>query len=188
MRVISGKFKTKPLYSPKGDKIRPTSDRIKETLFNSLYSLISLENAKVLDLFCGSGALGIETLSRGASHATFIDISNDSLVLTKKNIEFVNADKNSYSIYKADYKFALKKLTGNQFNIIFIDPPYDFKCEMEVINLILSNNILSSSGIIIIEHDTKNLLDNLDCSKLNLIKSSKVCGNTTLTFIKKDDN
>ena len=110
MRVISGLFKYKALYSPQDNKVRPTTDRIKETLFNILSSKNKTGQVFVLDLFSGSGALGIESLSRGATKVIFIDKSKDSFALTNKNLAHVGANKDSYEVYNVDYEFGLKKL------------------------------------------------------------------------------
>lgn len=108
MRVISGKFKYKQLYAPENNLVRPTTDRIKETLFNILASKGVAGTVTVLDLFAGSGALGIESLSRGAEKVVFIDKSRDSIKLLNKNLAHVGADPKTYEIYNVDFEFALK--------------------------------------------------------------------------------
>ena len=87
MRIVAGKLKGRSLDSPEGDQVRPTSSRVKEAMFNALYSLNAIEDAKVLDLFAGSGALGIEALSRGSAEAVFVEKSSRNAKLVRQNIE-----------------------------------------------------------------------------------------------------
>ena len=125
MRVIGGKYRSRVLAEFKGEDVRPTSDRAKEALFNILaYSCI---NARALDLFSGSGALGIECLSRGAKEVVFNDFSKDSLAILKKNLTALKIPVNGEEakVYNYDYSVCLEALQG-QFDLIFLDPPYRF--------------------------------------------------------------
>lgn len=182
MRVISGKFKGKKLFAPADKRVRPTTDRIKETLFNILYSKGKIEG-EVLDLFSGTGALGIEALSRGASRAVFVDKDCDSIKLTVQNLTHVKAD--GYEIYNTDFTIALKKLYGRKFDIIFIDPPYRLKAEAEILNKIANYELLNKNGIIIIEHSKEN---NLQIEAERYIIDERNCGNTVLTFLTNRSN
>ncbi len=177
MRVISGSFKGKRLYSPVDNRVRPTTDRIKETMFNILYSK-QAKYGRVLDLFCGSGALGIEALSRGAEKAIFIDKDSDSVKLAGLNLKYVKAD--NYELYNTDYSIALKKLKGQKFDIIFVDPPYKLRIEPLVLRGIEDNELLSENGIIVIEHSAENKLQ-IDAKRF--IIDERLCGNTALSFI-----
>lgn len=178
MRVISGKFKYKPLISPEGNSVRPTTDRIKETIFNILSSRGCVGSVTVLDLFSGSGALGIESLSRGAEKVVFIDKSKDSFALTRKNLEFVGADKDSYEIYNVDYEFALKKLKGKGFDLIFVDPPYALHIENRILDFIKKYDVLSKNGVIMIEHDAKNVFTDADFDI-----DTRKCGSMSISFL-----
>lgn len=178
MRVISGKFKYKCLCSPANNSVRPTTDRIKETIFNILSSKGVVGEVKVLDLFSGSGALGIESLSRGAEKVVFIDKSKDSFLLTKKNLEFVGAIKDSYEIYNVDYEFALKKLKEKHFDLIFVDPPYALHIENKVLDLIKKFDVLSKTGVIMIEHETKNVFNDNDFDV-----DCRNCGSMSISFL-----
>lgn len=184
MRVISGKFKYKALFSPSTNAVRPTTDRIKETIFNILSSKGFVGNVKVLDLFSGSGALGIESLSRGAEKVVFIDKNKDSFVLTKKNLEFVGADKNSYEIYNVDYEFALKKLKEKHFDLVFVDPPYSLHIENRILDFIKKYDVLSKDGVIMIEHESKNVFTDKD-----FVIDTRSCGSMSISFLsyKKED-
>lgn len=179
MRVIAGKYKGKKLFSPDGNDVRPTTDRIKETVFNILTAKSNFINSRVLDLFSGSGALGIEALSRGASLAVFVDKSRESVKLTEKNLAHVGAQG---EVYHADFQVALKKLNGRQFDFIFLDPPYFGKTEQEIFTLIQKYDLLSENGIIFLEHSTK---IGLPESCESYIIDNRVCGNTSITFLQR---
>lgn len=146
MRVISGKYKGKKLEGFNISGTRPTMDRVKESLFASISSY--LEDSVCLDLFAGSGALGIEALSNGASKCYFVDNSKEILPLLKKNIEHI---KNSILIH-GDYLEVLKNLK-EKIDIIFLDPPYQSNLIQKALNVILENNLLSDKGIIICEYE-----------------------------------
>lgn len=178
MRVISGKFKYKLLYSPEDNRVRPTTDRIKETLFNMLASRGSVGAVTVLDLFAGSGALGIESLSRGAEKVVFIDKNRDSFKLLTKNLAHVGADPRSYETYNVDYAFALKKLKGRKFDVIFIDPPYAAGLENDVVRLIGVYGLLSECGVAVVESDVSTKFD-----FYGFEANEKPCGNTKLTVL-----
>lgn len=151
MRIISGERRGLKLYSLEGDQTRPTLDRVKESLFNILDSKqINYEN--VLDLFSGSGALGIETLSRGANKVVFCDKSKLSIEVIKKNLDKAKyLDKSD--ILNEDYIISLEKLNNKQkkFDIIFLDPPYNMGMGIKAIELISQYNMLKDNGIIVLE-------------------------------------
>ena len=152
MRVIGGKYRSRVLAELKGEDVRPTSDRAKEALFNILaYSCI---NARALDLFSGSGALGIECLSRGAKEVVFNDFSKDSLAILKKNLTALKIPVNGEEakVYNYDYSVCLDVLQG-QFDLIFLDPPYRFDYGEKALEKIAKKNLLSNTGIAIYERD-----------------------------------
>ena len=128
MRIIAGEWKGKKLNSPKTDKTRPTLDRVKEALFSML--LPYLEDAVVLDLFSGTGNLGIEALSRGAKFVHFNDVNHDAIKVIYSNVQLTNYE-NCAKITKKDYEKCLKSLNEQnvKFDIIFLDPPYEAKVE-----------------------------------------------------------
>lgn len=180
MRVISGKYRGSKLLSPDDNRVRPTTDRIKESVFNILCNKVLIENSIALDLFAGSGALGIEALSRGSRHVTFIDKDKDSIKLVLSNLTKVNADALSFDIYNIEYEFAMKKLSGKKFDIIFVDPPYALRIEKKVLDLVVKYELLSENGIIVVEHDTDNNIYHscfdIDCRKM---------GNTSVSFLSR---
>lgn len=183
MRVISGKYRGKRLFAPEGKFVRPTTDRIKETVFNILSSKNDFEGACILDLFAGSGALGIEALSRGAKSAVFIDNSAESVKYIRANLANVGIDA---QVYNTDFRVALRKLSGKEkFDYIFIDPPYFAQVEKVVFDLIEEYNILSEKGIIFWEHSTK--IDLPELEKRYIIDTRK-CGITYISFLYRRDN
>ena len=149
MRVISGTAKGCKLNSIDDLSTRPTLDRVKEPLFSIIQNY--LQDANVLDLFAGSGALGIETLSRGAKHCVFCDKSFKSIQILKENIKKTRMEEKSTVVGK-DYKKCLEGL-NETFNIIFIDPPYKQDIAVDAIKRILDLKLLAEDGIIILETD-----------------------------------
>ncbi|MDR0751526.1 MAG: 16S rRNA (guanine(966)-N(2))-methyltransferase RsmD [Christensenellaceae bacterium] len=148
MRVIAGKYKGRKLSAVPGQNVRPTTDRVKEAMFNLIRNKV--EDAVVLDLFAGSGALGIESLSRGASSVVFCDHSREAVNVIKSNLEKINSES---QIISKDYRACISELAlrGFVFDIIFIDPPYESKIENEVLTLIAEKEILNAGGIIVLE-------------------------------------
>lgn len=177
MRVISGKARGIKLIAPKGLETRPTEDRIKENVFNILGQTFCGE--KVLDLFCGSGAIGIEFLSRGVSYVNFIDSSQKAIDSIKKNLKTTRF-LDSATIIKKNYIAALKFLEASKFNFIYMDPPFN-KRELyyKSFELILKLNLLSEDGILIIEHKSD---FELELPSGFIEKRKKKYGNTTISF------
>lgn len=149
MRVISGKVRGLKLISPPGEDTRPTLDRVKEAVFSMISPF--LIDAKVLDLFSGSGALGIESLSRGALNAVFVDNSNIAIKCIRSNIEAAKFDNVSTILQKDSAAFL--KENKNSYDIIFLDPPYLKNMYTKTLEEILKNNALSVDGIIVLEYD-----------------------------------
>ena len=132
----------------------------------------------MLDLFGGSGAVGIESISRGAQKVIFIDRDPSSVKLIKANLDHVGANESEYEIYNVDYEFALKKLKGKKFDFIFADPPYLLGLEKKICGLIAKYELLSDDGILVVEHpsDRKVKFDGYD-------EDERVCGYTVLSFL-----
>lgn len=147
MRIIGGKYRGRVLVSFKGQDIRPTSDRVKESLFNILAPELSGSN--VLDLFCGSGSVGLEAISRGADLVVFNDASKDSLAVLKKNLALIGA---SAPVYNLDFKALLERIDIT-FDIIYIDPPYKSDAGYEALELIAKRRLLNTGGVAVLESD-----------------------------------
>jgi 16S rRNA (guanine(966)-N(2))-methyltransferase RsmD len=182
MRVISGKARRINLVTPSGLDVRPTTDRTKETLFN----IINMEvyNSSFLDLFSGSGAIGIEALSRGADKVTFVEKSIDSIKCIQENLEKTKlADK--AIIYKIDVLNAINKLQDNneKFNIIFMDPPYDNGWETKIISLIEEKDLLEKDGLLVCESSINTNFDFINSTKY-YIEKEKTFRTNKFTFIR----
>lgn len=178
MRVISGKYKGAALASPHGE-VRPTADMAKGSIFSILTSRGLLQGAECLDVFCGSGALGIEALSRGADSCVFVDINTKN---AETNLKKLKIDAR---LVCADYKRALRMLKNTSYDIIFCDPPYKSGFAEPALDLILKYGLLKEDGLIIIEHSSsKNLIISPDVS----IIDHRVFGVAALEFIKRGNN
>ena len=161
MRVIGGKFKGKKLIEPKDKETRPLKDLTKESIFNIINHSnkfsIDLKKAQVLDLFSGVGSFGIECLSQGASHVTFIEKYEAVLPILKKNLDNLKSEIN-YEIIESDIlnrlEFKSFKLT---YDLIFLDPPYKERALENILNKIIENKILNDNGIIIIHRHKKEI-------------------------------
>ena len=147
MRVIAGSAKSIPLFTPEGDGTRPTTDRIKETLFNMIRD--EIYDCRFLDLFSGSGQIGIEALSRGAAEAVFVEKDRKNASLIEKNLEKTKLSENA-TLIRADVMSALSRQSGG-FDIIYMDPPYKSGIENQVLSLIGERELLNDGGMIIIE-------------------------------------
>lgn len=182
MRVISGKCKGRKLVAPKARHVRPALDQVKEAIFNILYNV---EYLKVLDLFAGSGSIGIEALSRGAKHATFVDQDNSSYNSIQTNIK-VCGFENSSTIFKLPVSAAIKKLDkkGCCFDLIFVDPPYLKNLVNSTLEQLIKTNLINDRTIIVIEHHPKELTE--DIPGLTLTDTRKY-GQTLISFMKKSD-
>lgn len=153
MRIISGQFKGRRLNSPKGSVTRPTPDRVREALFSILGARV--EDACVLDLFAGTGCLGLECLSRGAKYATFVEKDRRVYEILSQNVQI--ADSTRYSLINAPAQRALRSLSRNFElpDLIFLDPPYDRGLLEPALHQILRNNLIQKTGTIICEHHAK---------------------------------
>lgn len=147
MRIISGKCKGSVLYTLEGDNTRPTLDRVKESVFNILGNVFYEKN--VLDLFAGSGALGLEALSRGAKFCDFVDMSKDAVNIINKNIDKCKMKEYS-KVHKADFKDILKT-ANKKYDFVFLDPPYGKDMGIEALKLL--DNVTNDDCTIILETD-----------------------------------
>jgi 16S rRNA (guanine966-N2)-methyltransferase len=184
LRVISGKARGLKLNTPKNEDVRPTTDRVKESLFNIINGYII--DGQVLDLFAGTGSLGIECLSRGASKCVFVDVNRTSIDIVKGNIKKARVESDA-EVLNLDYKSAIDRVKNSsyKFDIIFMDPPYYENIFIDALKKVEESNILKEDGIIVVEHDTKqDFPENIG----KLIKNrNKKYGNTTLTFYCMED-
>src|SRR3954463_14017693 len=159
MRIIAGKFRSRKLVSLKGDEIRPTSDRLRETLFNVLTggNPATLEGSVWLDLFSGTGAVGIEALSRGAAMVYFIDSSKDAVELIRRNLQPL-AVSGSFQVLQEKSERAISALDRQQLrpDFIFLDPPYALGDAYQNGLEALGNSAVAEKALVIAEHEKKN--------------------------------
>ena len=185
MRIIAGRMKGTKLFTLDGLNTRPTLDRVKEPLFSIIN--FNLDDAVVLDLFSGSGALGLESISRGAKKAYLCDNSYEAIRVIKQNVEKTKAQASavviSKNFVKAIEELALEKI---KFDIVFLDPPYKTDYAEQATEMIIKNNLLADSGIIIIETDEKEkVLEKLQNIDINMYDERKY-GRVTLLFLRKE--
>ena len=152
MRVIAGKYKGRTLFPPKDQAVRPTTDRIKENVFNLVQTRVA--GASFLDLFGGTGAMSIEALSRGAATAVVTDPSRESVALIKKNFAKMGVGREG-EILELGYDLALKRLEGRTFDLIYLDPPYKAPYYEDILMKILEYGVLASGGMVLFEHATE---------------------------------
>ncbi len=150
MRIISGIHKGRKLKVPSDKFTRPTTDQLKESLFNYLNNIVDFDQMKILDIYAGSGALGLESLSRGASNIHFVEKNFPVIKVLTENIEMMNAEKNCRIFKMSAVKFSTLA-EHDKYDIIFADPPF-FKDDIhEVVKNILQNEFLEGEGLFIIE-------------------------------------
>ena len=181
MRIIAGKYRSRILKDLSHEGTRPTADREREALFSKIQT--DIKAAVVLDLFSGTGALGFESLSRGAKAVYLVDSNKSSCNLIKENNNLLVESAN---IINADYVTALTSFANKnlQFNVIFLDPPYKTDFAQKALEIIAKNNLLAENGVIVFEHDKENL--NINIPEGLLIYDQKKYGITYLTYITKD--
>ncbi len=184
MRIISGDFRGTKLFTLEGLNTRPTLDRVKEALFSKIN--FELQDAVVLDLFSGSGALALESISRGAKRAVLCDSSRDAIKIIKQNIEKTKTNEKTL-ILNLDYKKALEDLKNKdiKFDIVFLDPPYQTDLAEDAVKIIIEKKLLNEDAIIILETDNKEkVIKNLD-TELIEIKDIKKYGRVDLLFLNR---
>lgn len=183
MRIIAGRFRSRRIISPRGVEMRPTSDRVKESLFGILGEFIAGKNA--LDLFGGTGNLGIEALSRGAKSCVFVDNNPRCIAVIKKNLESLGIKAQTEVVFKDAFKYIKDAINkGIAFDLVFLDPPY-YKDLIKKSLIMLDNyNIIMDLSYIIAEHHKRDDLPGPD-----ELKNLKLCrqeryGGTFLSFYK----
>lgn len=182
MRIISGKAKGTKLYTLEGENTRPTLDRVKESLFNIIQS--EIQDSIFLDLFAGSGAIGLEAFSRGAKEVILCDKEEKAVKIIKKNIEKVHSDE-TVKIYQMDFEKLLKNNIKKTVDIVYIDPPYKTEYASKAVKIILENDLLNEESIIIIETDeNERIIKEIKELPIEIIDQRKY-GRANLIFLKK---
>ena len=179
MRIISGKFKGRKLSSFKGTRIRPTSDRVREAIFDIL--TVVWEGTQVLDLFAGTGGLGIETLSRGAREVFFVENDPQAAMILEKNIKTLDLT-GKCEIARLSVKEGIKFLRrkGQKFDVVFLDPPYGKGLADSTLDLLAKSAMLREGGLVVVEHYHKETL--LDHYQMLQRSDQRKYGSTGVSF------
>lgn len=179
MRVISGSARGRKLKAPEGLTTRPTTDRIKESLFNIIAA--DLYECRFLDLFSGSGSMGIEAISRGAKKAVFVDNNRNSVAVINENIKATRFEERA-EVMNCDVSNAIARLgsLGEKFDIIFMDPPYNKGLVESALTYIVKENILADDGYIIAEQSQEDKIPEVQGLEVFRIKDYKI---TKMTFL-----
>lgn len=179
MRIIAGKYKGRQIHASKDQSIRPTTNKIKEYVFDLLGEFV--ENATVLDVFCGSGSLGLEAVSRGAQNVTFIDNSQTSLRVLRRNVNQIKPEE-PYRIIRRD-ALAFLKSNKQAFDLILADPPYTWDQFGRLLPLVFNGENLSEFGMFVLESETANEV-NWENEKYEVLRQ-KQFDRTVITFFTK---
>lgn len=179
MRITAGKFKNKQVKTIDSDLIRPTLSKIRESLFNVLQTKIV--DASFLDLFAGSGIVGIEAASRGAGEVIFIEKNPKHYKLLKSNLQNISFNN---KVFLADSVNIIEKFDENYFDIIFSDPPYKTNLNNQIIQIVAQKKLLKQDGLLVIEcNKDENFADEIMIAKFELIKE-KIYGDTKVLYLK----
>ncbi len=181
MRVIAGTARSLPLKAPMGKDTRPTTDRIKETLFNMIQT--EIPECIFVDLFAGSGGIGIEALSRGAKHAYFVENAKEAISCIQDNLQFTKFTEKA-TLLKQDVLSALSLIHEKEASVIFMDPPYHAECEAAVLATLATQSYVTEDTLIIVEAQLDKNFDFLEDLGF-YIKKEKIYKTNKHVFIKK---
>ncbi|MEJ7701615.1 MAG: 16S rRNA (guanine(966)-N(2))-methyltransferase RsmD [Pyrinomonadaceae bacterium] len=185
MRIIAGEYRRRVIKNPSGRKTRPTSDRLRETLFNVLIPFISA-NTRFLDLCAGTGAIGIEAISRGCGFSTFVDKSRRSCVLIEENLDLLQISEKQAEIICLEAEKFISRQNLSAWDFVFFDPPYktDYSITLSEIGADVGK-LLRDDGKLIVEHHFKKLLPDIvgNLRRWRIIKQ----GETQLSFYEKEE-
>lgn len=183
MRVIAGTARSMPLRTPAGKDTRPTTDRIKETLFNVIQ--MEVPESVFVDLFAGSGGIGIEALSRGARHAYFVENAKEAIACIQDNLQFTKFTDKA-TLLKQDVLGALSLIHEKEVDIIFMDPPYQAECEESVFSVLAGQPYVTEDTLIIVEAQLDKEFDFLDDIGF-YVKKEKIYKTNKHVFIQKSE-
>jgi 16S rRNA (guanine(966)-N(2))-methyltransferase RsmD len=177
VRVITGQFKGRRLTTVPDRTIRPVTDRVKQTIFDSLATRLDLQDTQVLDLFAGTGSLGIEALSRGAKHCTFVDSSDQGITCIRQNLNTLGCFPAATVVQMDAFRFIDE--CRDQFALIFADPPYSYAETSRIPSAVFSRNLLEPSGYLLIEHTKNMIFEESPLTRLDVVKKF---GSTFVSF------
>lgn len=183
MRITGGTHRSRKLETPKSDAVRPTSDKVRQAIFNMLHSRGVVHDAIIIDAFCGTGALGLEALSQGAAHCTFLDKDKKSIALCKANVTALGEDERSNIIFQDSTKMKPCPDNIETASLVFLDPPYQKNLVPMALQSMHENNWLSEDCFFVIE-----TAKNEDIfSDLIQIENEKIYGDTKITLARLND-
>ena len=181
MRIVAGQWRGRRLAAPRGDGTRPTSDRVREALFSILGDV---SDTRCLDLFAGTGSIGLEALSRDAAHATFVEKNSAALKVLGQNLATLAVPPDRYQLHRLDVRRAVGRLNGT-YGLIYADPPYDQVADQTKVLFAIMQAWLSPDGVAIIEHRSRDpspeAPDGLDCNDV------RIYGDTALAFYRRNE-
>ncbi len=181
MRIVSGKFGGRKLFVPAGDNVRPTSDKVRGAIFNALQSRGVVHEAKVIDCFAGTGALGLEAISQGASTCLFIDKNSGSLDLAKKNAASLELGKNVAFMLKDAAALKVRPENIKPFTLAFLDPPYGSDLVEDTLDLLNIRDWLAPAAICVVEVEKDY---NSGLPKFYTLLDERIYGDTKLFFLR----
>ena len=181
MRIVSGIARGTKLYTLEGQNTRPTLDRVKESVFNIIQNRVN--DCVFLDLFSGSGAIGLEAASRGAKKVVLCDKSKDAVNIIYKNIDKTHLN-DKVDVYNLDFRQCLKRIADIKVDLVYLDPPYKTKFVKEAVDLMIDLDLLDNNSMIIIETDDKKIVEEIDNQCLEIIDIRKY-GRAIVAFFKK---
>lgn len=181
MRIIAGELKGRRLMTPSDNRVRPTTDKVKEAVFSMVAGY--LPGSVVVDLFAGTGNLGLEAISRGAARAYFVDKDRTSISMVRENVKHCKVEDRSVILW-SDFKSVFKKI-NDKVDVIFLDPPYSAGYMEECFSIIAESEILEEGGIIVAEHSSAETLPE-EMSGMVLIKSKRY-GKISVSIYEKQE-
>ena len=179
MRIVAGSHRGRVLKTPEGQEIRPTSDKVRQAIFNVLSSHCGINGLRVLDLFCGTGALGLEALSQGAADCTFLDISPVSLALAKENARNLGLLERCTFLQRDAVKIGVRPNSLLPFDLDFLDAPYHKNLSEQCFCELIEGNWLKNGAIMVVETGKEDVLSGIS----GKIWAEKVYGLTKVTFL-----
>lgn len=178
MRIIAGTYRGRILASPRDRTVRPTTGRAKQTIFDILTNRVDFDGLRVLDLFAGSGSLGLEAISRGVASVTFVDNSRDSLALLQENVHALQCETQC-TVYQADVFWYLKN-TRSRYDVVFADPPYRLEKIGTIPRAVHDSGVLNDRGYMVMEHSRESAIE-LDDNVYEILK--RPFGQTTVLIL-----
>lgn len=176
MRIVSGIHRSRRLLTPKNNAVRPTSDKVRQAVFNMLHSRDAVHDAIVIDAFCGTGALGLEALSQGAAHCIFFDKNLESINITRQNIASLSEEERASVFVQDSTKLKERPETISPANLIFLDPPYQKNYVPKALDQLIQKKWIDENAFFVIELSKNEMFQ----STLIKISSEKIYGDTKI--------